>query len=769
MVQQISRLPLEALRIGEASSELDRIARTPYGTAIGFDLETTGRNPREHKLVMVQLKPRNKRPLIIDARDEDKGRLRDTLLPFIRDSKRTFLGQNLLFELHWMLSYLGMEVNDLRARFEDTMLRELAILGMGFSDARKRGVAVNMHDIGERYGIPIHKEERSWFIDLDTRVEKRRIDADDREWEAEHADDLEFYDEIPGAMYEEYRPWDEPFPQAQLEYARQDVSVVHTIYDAQQKIIEEYKLQSVVDLEARVLPATAGMQHYGMAVDREKWLGIIGGISQRAEELAAQLHKEIDVPVLEHRKQQWLKKNEPYQEWVQAKGEALEVAKYIWDNTKTQLVQDYSDGTETYKGWGDFKKSYMKKWQEENPKPVAPPALKDGVNLDSPAQILIAFRSRGHQINSAADEALAPLAEKDQVIQLYLDYKAHSTAKSKYGEKYLDEHAPGGVIYPSVQQLGTETGRFSFKEPNVQQIPSKGVGASLRTAIVPRPGYVFIDADFKNVELMITAWITRDTVMLQAFEEGADLHARTAEVMFGLRNNSEYLAALEAGITPKDWTEEHDAVVGGKTLAGTSYRSIAKTINFGLLYGMGAGRLAATLRIPVEAAKELMRLYRETYRVAVGWLRKQGDRVERPNKDGRVYASTLAGRRRWFDVPVLKLDKNTTAQEAQEALDKHKARIAEIRRQLGNHPIQGTSADITKLAIALWQERYNCPDARLVATVHDELLIEVRDEPGLIERANRHLGECMHEALTHFLVDMPAKVPVGAVAKYWKH
>lgn len=762
MVQQINRSSLVALRIGDASAELSRIASTPYGTPIGFDLETTGKNPRMDKLVMIQLKPKGRKTLIIDARDADKRELRTALLALLRDPRRTFTGQNLLFELHWMLSYLGMEVNDLRARFEDTMLRELVILGLGFGDARKRGLAVNMHDIGERYGIPVHKEERSWFIDLDKRVETLQAqtpydddeDPDDREWEAEHTDDFEPV---------EYRPWDEPFPQAQLEYARQDVSVVHLIAERQQALIDEYGLQEVVDLEARVLPATAGMQHYGLAVNREKWLEIIDGIDQAANDLARKLHAEIDIPVLEHRRQEWLAKSEPYLAWVKQRDEALDVLKYTWEHTGSQLVLDGS-----YKGWGDYKKQGLQQWKEANPQPKSPQALKDGVNLDSPAQILTAMRSRGHAIDSVKEELLTPLAASDLVVQLYLDYKDYATARTKFGLAFLEEHAPLGVLYSFIQQVGTETGRYAFKEPNVQQIPARGAAEHIREAIIPRPGYVFVDADFTNVELMIAAYVTRDPVMLKAFADREDLHARTAEVMFGLRSNPEYLAALAEGITPKFWTDNHNAVVGGKQL-GKTYRSIAKTINFGLLYGMGAGKLSSQLRIDISVAKQLMSLYRQTYQVAVRWLRQQGQKIENPDQDGRVYASTLAGRRRWFTLPVLQLDKNTTATEAQEALDKHNRRKAEIQRQLGNHPIQGTSADTTKLTIADWQEKYNSPEMHLVCTIHDELLLEVKNNPATIELAKKRLGECMHRALTHFLKDMDIPVPQPIVADYWKH
>lgn len=723
MVQQISRLPLEALRIGDATSELARVVNTPYDTEVGLDFETTGKNPREHQMVMIQLKPKGRKVVLLDARDEDVGVLHTALLPLVTDARRTFTGQNLLFEMHWLLSHIGFEVDDLRARFSDTMLRELVILGLGFGDAKKRGMAVNMHDIAERYGFTVHKEERSWFFDLDKRPE-----------------------------------WYEPFPQAQLEYGRQDVSVVHLISGAQQKLIDEYGLQEVIDLEARVLPATAGMQHYGLFINREKWLEIIAGISSRANELATTLHAAIDIPVMETRRLAWAEKNDPYQKWAKAKEELIEIEDASWPKTPKGKRQ---------KGWGEHKIAVVKKYEEDHPKPKAPPGLKDGVNLDSPAQIKIAMWSRGHLVDSVREEVVSPLSS-DPVVQTYLDYKDFSTARTKYGEKYLSEHAPDGVIFSSIQQVGTETGRYSFKEPNVQQVPSKGAGEHLREAVVPRPGYVFVDADFVNVELMITAYITRDPVMLKAFADQEDLHARTAEVMFGLRSKPEYLAALESGIKPKPWTDSHNAVVNGKEL-NESYRSIAKTINFGLLYGMGAGRLASKLRIDVQVARELMRLYRETYKVAVAWLRKQGRRIEKPDKDGRVYASTLSGRRRWFEVPKLVLDKNTTAEEAKEALDKHNRKVAEIQRQLGNHPIQGTSADITKWAIGLWQDRYNSNDMRLVATIHDELLLEVRDDPLLIEEANNRLGEVMHEALTHFLKGMDARVPVGVVADHWQH
>lgn len=720
---------------------------------------------------MIQFKPKGKKPLIIDARDEDRGALRDALLPLLQDHKRVFIGQNLLFELHWMLSYLGMEVNDLRARFEDTMLRELVILGLGFGDAKKRGLAVNMHDIAERYGFPVHKEERSWFIDLDTRVEGAvRSPVGEHEECTPLLDEFgeEVFDDDGAPMKECYkvidydmvggtRPWFEPFPQAQLEYARQDVSVVHLIAEKQQELIDQYGLQEVIDIEAGILPAVAGMQHYGLRIDRGKWLSIIDEIDQKAEELAAELHKHVDVAVLEHRRQEWQEKSQPYQQWTKERDEALDVLKYTWEHTGSH------DGS--YKGWGDYKKQGMKTWQELHPKPAAPGPLKDGVNLNSSSQMLVALRSRGHQITSTAEEVLTPLASGDPVVQLYLDYKDYNTARTKYGPAYLDEHAPNDTIYAQVQQIGAETGRFSVREPNIQQIPARGAGGHLREAIVPHPGYVFIDFDYSNIELRIAADMTGDPVMLDAFASGEDLHAKTAEFMFRLKDNPGYVEAEDK----KEWADTHNAVVGGKELNGTTYRAAAKTINFMLLYGGGAARLASELRVDVATAKELMALYRETYKVCVTWLKKQGYSIEHPDKDGKVYAATLAGRRRWFQVPVLKLDKNTRADEAREALDEHKRHLAAIQRQLGNHPVQGTSAEITKWSISEWQEKYNLPEMRLVAAVHDELLIEVLDNPETIALARTRLEEVMREGLQHFLKRVaPGKIG-GKTAKYWQH
>lgn len=766
MVQQISRLGLTALRIGDASSELARIASTPYEVEIGFDLETTGLKPRENQLAMIQFKPKGKKPLLIDARGEDRGALHSALLPLVTDARRTFVGQNLLFELSWQLSYLGFEVDDIRAKFSDTLIRELVILGLGYNDAYKKGLAVSMHALGESYGIPVHKEEQSWFINLDKprrfyvngdysfQTEKRRVFF--------HADHTAYGQEenTPGddeLFLESDDQWSQPFPQKILEYARQDVSVVHLISAKQQELIDEYKLQEVVDLEARVLPATAGMQYYGLAVDREKWLGIVDGIEKRAEELAARLHVEIDVPVLEHRRQAWLEKAQPYQEWVQDRDELVAAAKTDWDAAHKKAEA----------GWGEHKKQVIARYEASHPKPTPPQALKDGVNLDSPAQILVAFQSRGHQLVSVKEEFLTSIAASDPVIQLYLDYKDSASALTKYGVKYLETHAASGVIYSTIQQVGAETGRFSFKEPNVQQVPARGAGASLRKAVVARSGYVFIDYDFSNVELRGVADRSKDPVMLAAFASGEDLHAKTAEVMFNLQSNQDYMAAPDK----KDWTDTHDAVVGGKLLAGTSYRSIAKTINFGLLYGMGQYKLAAKLRIDVDAARMLMAVYRETYKVAVAWLKKQGQRIEHPDKDDRVYAATVAGRRRWFKVPKLVIAKNATAEEAQEALQKHKKTVAGIQRQLANHPIQGTSADITKLAIALWQERYNCTEMRLVCAVHDELLIECKDDFITISLAQQRLAEVMREAFLHYLKSVdPGKIGgKKPYSYYWDH
>jgi len=218
-----------------------------------------------------------------------------------------------------------------------------------------------------------------------------------------------------------------------------------------------------------------------------------------------------------------------------------------------------------------------------------------------------------------------------------------------------------GRIHCQIHQNGTVTGRFSSSSPNMQNIPR---GDIVRSAFIPAPDHIFIDADFSQIELRCIAHYTQDDNMLKAYRSDADLHKQTAADM--LRKPIE-------DVTPQE-------------------RALAKTINFGLAYGMGANALAKRLDIPVKEASDLMNTYFRVYSKVKGYINRLTKEVER-----RGYVVNMFGRKR---------------------------RLSGDYRKAFNALIQGTATDICKVAMVRLDEEL--PDSvKMLLQVHDELLFEV--------------------------------------------
>jgi DNA polymerase I len=542
------------------------------------------------------------------------------------------------------------------------------------------------------------------------------------------------------------------------------------------------------------------MRHYGLSVNFAKWNSTMDKIKGNIERLSSELHELFDVPILEDRRIKFEAKMEPYRGWVAQRDTVVEMARKEWNGAdnmeevevpQTQLIMlfgvDEEDEALTVEvpgkpikikrqkkgkpGWGERKKEVLAAFEATNPKPPMPSALKDGVNLQSWQQILVGIRSFGYNIADVKEETLKPLAG-DWRVAKYLEFVGFSTIKKRYNDTFLSEYAPLGKFFAHWLQIGASTGRFACYAPNVQQVPDHGVGGELRQAIVPSFGFLFVDADLSNIELRIAAELSGDTVLLNAFAGGIDLHSYTAEFMFSLRDRDDYMRAIDSGVTPKAWTDSHDAVVGGRAIEGHTYRDIAKTINYMVLFGGGANKLSSMLRIPLQDAKLLMRAHRDTYKIVMAWIAEQGERLTNyeARKTGRAYAVTRSGRRRWFDVPTMgDLPKTVTPEQAKEAQQKWTGQMAAVRRQLANHPIQGLAADIAKLVMALWHENFNSDDMHLVAVVHDEFIVEARDNPEVLARAQLALDACMQQALHTYLTNVNVGETHPTIVDWWKH
>ena len=274
---------------------------------------------------------------------------------------------------------------------------------------------------------------------------------------------------------------------------------------------------------------------------------------------------------------------------------------------------------------------------------------------------------------------LEGLAEEHEIPRLVLDYRQLVKLQSTYAEALPRlVHAGTGRIHTCFNQAVASTGRLSSSDPNLQNIPVRtDLGRRIREAFVPAAGHVLLSADYSQIELRIMAHLSQDRGLLQAFRDGVDVHTSTA--------------ARIAGCRPADVTQEQ--------------RGAAKTVNFGVLYGMGARGLAQQLDIPLDEARRFIEEYFATYPGVRAYTR---DVVERARAQG--YVTTLLGRR----LPLPDLNSS------------HPAQRAFAERVAVNAPIQGSAADIIKLAMVRLERELAAArtTASMILQVHDELLLE---------------------------------------------
>lgn len=350
--------------------------------------------------------------------------------------------------------------------------------------------------------------------------------------------------------------------------------------------------------------------------------------------------------------------------------------------------------------------------------------VRDGIDLDSPKKLKAAFQKIGLDIETTKEQEIA-LIDHPAAKEL-LNYRELQKIISSYGKSFIEKiHPFTDRIHPDFKQIGARTGRFSCREPNVQQIP-----AEFREC-VGLEGYKIVVADFSQIELRILAELSQDEGLVSALKSGADLHKSTAARMFNIP------------------IEKVD----------TERRAIAKTINFGLVYGIGIGKLKDKLNAEKDAkqhlsfnqVKQLMAQYKVAYKGAIDWLRNTGEAAY-----AEGYCTTILGRRRNFTRPVFAGDS--------EVFDKQ---VASLKRQGANTPIQGTSADITKLAMVNLDEdlMYYNYRAQILIQVHDEIVVLAHNSQA--ESVKQVVEESMLNSASEVLKDIPVKVD-AYITDYWK-
>ncbi len=327
------------------------------------------------------------------------------------------------------------------------------------------------------------------------------------------------------------------------------------------------------------------------------------------------------------------------------------------------------------------------------------------LNYSSDDEVLDALRKLGVGVTSMRREAL--LATGHPAAIAVAEWREHQKIVSSYGDAFLSHvHPKTGRLHPRFKSIGAVTGRASCSEPNLQNIPS---GSAFRECFRAPAGRKLITADYAGAELRIIAQASRDPTFIRALSEGADLHAVVATKLFK---------------KPVSKTEHPEL------------RARAKAINFGLAYGMGPGGLAEQLGVPMEEAERLLEAYFDEFPRVRAYLDSAARQAIR-----RGVAETMAGRRYYFtDMRREGKDEQT------------------LRRVARNMPIQGTNADIIKLAMARLVNALTEQDldAALVNMVHDELVVECAETQA--EEVHQIVVREMISAGAEFIDRLPVEV-----------
>ncbi|MDQ6788430.1 MAG: DNA polymerase I [Acidobacteriota bacterium] len=316
---------------------------------------------------------------------------------------------------------------------------------------------------------------------------------------------------------------------------------------------------------------------------------------------------------------------------------------------------------------------------------------------------------------STSKDVMTELAETYELPRLILEFRELDKLRATYADALPKLIGADGRIHCHLNQTVTTTGRLSSSEPNLQNIPIRTeLGQQIRKAFVPEKGCKLISADYSQLELRLLAQITRDERMLEAFQNGEDIHAQTAELVFGAKTPAELKVA----------------------------RRNAKITNFAIAYAVEAYGLSARVGISRNEAKKVIEDYYNTYK-GVKTFMEETPKVARE----QGYVSSIYGRRRY--IPTIK-DRN------------YNVRLRAEREAI-NMPIQGTASDIVKIAMlkvddALRRENLK---TRIVMQVHDELLLEAPEAE--VEQAMELVKREMERAVD---LDVPLTVEIGA-GKNW--
>ena len=463
-----------------------------------------------------------------------------------------------------------------------------------------------------------------------------------------------------------------------IKYAAEDVKYLEIIFKEQWKKIEEYDMVNVANLENEVVKVFAAMEYTGVLVDRNNWLEV----SVEVNKEKAILTQELENIVLADSK----------------------LSKYVPKYIQTDI-------------FGENK-------------------IDLGINWASAKQKLEILKSLGLDVESTGDAILQKNKKKHLIIPKLIDYNRTNKLSTSFGEAFLKKiNKISGRVHPDYWQI-LSTGRISVKDPNVNQIPSKGdVAKRIRASFIARPGYKIVGGDYSGMELRIIAEFSKDPTWVNTFKEGGDLHSVLCSMTFGIPIED----------VKKPFPEKPTM----------SYRDVQKTINFGLAYGMSEFKLADTMQISTKEAKKIIEKFFSVVPDVEKFLNLLG---KTGIKKGRIRTAKPYRRIRFFPKWEIARDPMNPGGFAERG---------NIERASKNHPIQGTNADIIKLALCKVYNTIVSEDlpVKILLSVYDEIQTECRED--YAEEWKHKLDSLMISAAEEVIKEVPIVVDCS-ISDYWQ-
>ena len=602
---------------------LKDIEKLNNNSRVSIDTETYGLDARIYGLRLVQLKISNT-IYILNIEKLNKKYLK-YILELLVDKDSLFILQNAKFDLKFLYFYGEVLLH----KIYDTMVAESIIAG-----CKVKYPSLD-YLLMKYLNVTVDKNIRLNFIDSD----------------------------ITNEM---------------LIYSALDVKYLEDIMTLQLEKISELKLENTLNLEMRVVPATAMMEWNGIYLDENKWT-----------ELAKYSENEVIESTKKIKDSIWERVNKDYKnsyEFIISFDIRITTKKL---KAELESIEDVN---------------HIKTWWYEN------------FNVNSRNNMIAALDKLGIKLPNFQAGTLEEFKDKDTIVASILNMKTWEKKASTYGIKFLENiHPVTGKVHSEFNQNGAETGRYASSKPNLQNIPKDSEEDRIlwRDCFNPQPDFVYILSDYSQQEYRIIAQVTGEDTIINAYLNDVDLHANTASIVFNI--------PIEK-ITPEQ-------------------RYVGKTINFGLVYGMQAFKLSKELNITIKEAEILMN------KIISGmpkffYFKEQVEEFVIKN----LYSRTMLGRIRFFDEKLIFRDNKD-----------HDRYINSLKKEGFNTVIQGTAADMLKLAFVYVFERNPYKEKlKVILLIHDEIVLECHKD--IADDAKVFVEDCMREAFEYFVTVVPIKI-----------